>query len=179
MICFPRLFFHSQSYNKKPNSQNNLYYGIVNHPVTSKAEEKPSQVCRQVFIQRQISSIVRHLIAMLWRFTTLMGWLWIRVGVALHEIAPASSTPAFLNVSHTVAPVVSPDGEYSVTKISWSFRHKSPFKPDSASVELGLGGFNVHILCLWHNSWKVLTLNLWRIGFLQQLHFWDRQVLYQ
>lgn len=38
--------------------------------------------------------------------------------VTLQEIAPASTTPAFLNVSHTVAPPGSPDGEYSVIKVS-------------------------------------------------------------
>lgn len=38
--------------------------------------------------------------------------------VTLQDIAPVGSTPAFLNVSNTVAPPGSPVGEYSVTKIS-------------------------------------------------------------
>lgn len=38
--------------------------------------------------------------------------------VALQDIAPVGSTPAFLNVSNTVGPVGSPEGEYSVIKVS-------------------------------------------------------------
>lgn len=38
--------------------------------------------------------------------------------VALQDIAPVGSNPAFLNLSHTVDAPGSPDGEYSVVKVS-------------------------------------------------------------
>lgn len=38
--------------------------------------------------------------------------------VTFQSLAPVGVTPTFLNVSHTIAPVGSPDGEFGVSLVS-------------------------------------------------------------